>query len=102
MKVTSWGSRCHSHHWSSLPKKNLWPKFALHQLWSLYNPAPALFGHLGAHYSRQKQDFTDRCTEESVGEEQLVLWVTGLGRDAQVEEAYPSLQLAGEVHGLRG
>lgn len=57
---------------------------------------------LGAHYRGQKQAFADRCTEESVGEEQLVLWVAGLGRDAQVEEAYPSLQLAGEVHGLRG
>lgn len=44
---------------------------------------------------------TDRGTEESVGEEQLVVWVAGLGGDAQVEEADPSLQLAGEVHGLR-
>lgn len=51
---------------------------------------------------QQKQDFADRCAEESMGEEQLVLWVAGLGWDAQVKEAYPSLQLTGEVHGLRG
>lgn len=42
----------------------------------------------------------DRGAEEPVGEEQLVLGVTGLGRDAQVKEADPSFQLAGEVHSL--
>lgn len=37
-----------------------------------------------------------------MGEEKLILRVARLGRDAQVKEAYPSLQLAGEIHGLRG
>lgn len=44
--------------------------------------------------------FADRCTEEPMGEEQLIVGVTGLGGDAQVKEADPSLQLAGEVHSL--
>lgn len=44
--------------------------------------------------------FADRCTEEPVGEEQLIVGVAGLGGDAQVKEADPSLQLAGEVHSL--
>ena len=44
----------------------------------------------------------DRGTEEPVGEVQLIVRVAGLGGDAQVKEADPSLQLAVEVHSLCG
>lgn len=98
MKVTSWGSWCH--HWPSRPKK-------LPDLSLLYTNSDPCIAQLPLCLGvwmviTADGNRTDRCTEESVGEEQLVLWVAGLGRDAQVEEAYPSLQLAGEVHGLRG
>lgn len=65
-------------------------------------PPKKMYVGIYVHYNRPKQDFADRCAEESVGEEKLILRVARLGRDAQVKEAYPSLQLAGEVHGLRG
>ena len=52
-----------------------------------------------SHQKAPKLD-ADRGTEEPVGEEQLVVGITGLGGDAQVKEADPSLQLAVEVHSL--
>lgn len=53
--------------------------------------------------SENKPKFSaDRGAEEAVGEEQLVVGVPGLGGDAQVKEADPGLQLAVEIHCLRG
>lgn len=37
-----------------------------------------------------------------MSEEEFVVWVPGLGGNAQVKEADAGLQLAGEVHGLSG
>lgn len=54
------------------------------------------------HISKQPKFSADRGAEEAVGEEQLVVGVPGLGGDAQVKEADPSLQLAVEIHRLRG
>lgn len=54
------------------------------------------------HHIRKPKFSTDRGAEEAVGEEQLVVGVPGLGGDAQVKEADPGLQLAVEIHRLRG
>lgn len=61
-----------------------------------------LSNHQPPNLSHQKTPKlnADRGAEEPVGEEQLILGVTRLRRDAQVKEADPSLQLAGEVHSL--
>lgn len=58
---------------------------------------------IGKKYSSHQKPVNvhaDRGTEEPVGEEQLVVGVAGLCGDAEVEEADPGFQLAGEVQGL--
>ena len=61
-----------------------------------------LAGVRGQESADLLQALAHRGAEEAVGEEELVVGVARLGGDAQVEEADASVQLAGEVHGLRG